>query len=64
MTKKRANVNKNICVACGVCRLECPREAIKIHQGCYALVNEEICVGCGLCQKACPANAIEIKERI
>ena len=63
MAKRLANVNTDVCVACGVCRLQCPREAISIYKGCYALVNEEVCVGCGLCEKACPANAINLKER-
>ncbi|WP_026661833.1 4Fe-4S binding protein [Butyrivibrio proteoclasticus] len=63
MAKKKASVNTDICVACGVCRLQCPREAISIYRGCYANVNEELCVGCGLCQKACPAEAIDLIER-
>ena len=44
------------CVACGVCALQCPRDAISIHKGCYALVDIGKCVGCGLCEKACPAG--------
>ena len=60
---KKANVNLASCVACGVCRLQCPRQAIWIYKGCYAVVDESICVGCGICAKACPANVIEVKER-
>lgn len=63
MAKKKANVNVASCVACGVCRLQCPRQAISIYKGCYAYVDENLCVGCGLCAKACPANVIEVKER-
>lgn len=62
MVKKKANPNRNVCVACGVCVLQCPREAISIYKGCYAVVDNEKCVGCGLCAKACPANAITIVE--
>lgn len=62
MVKKKANPNRNVCVACGVCVLQCPREAISIYKGCYAVVDNEKCVGCGLCAKACPANAITIAE--
>ena len=58
MLKKRAEVNINICVACGVCANQCPRGAITIYKGCYAVVDPDTCVGCGLCGKACPANAI------
>ncbi|MBR4708128.1 MAG: 4Fe-4S binding protein [Pseudobutyrivibrio sp.] len=63
MVKKKANVNSASCVACGVCAKECPRQAISIYRGCYAVVDENACVGCGLCAKACPANVIEVKER-
>ena len=61
--KKSAVADKNICVACGVCRKVCPRGAISIYRGCYAQVDESKCVGCGLCAKACPAACITVKER-
>ena len=61
--KKLAVADKNICVACGACMKACPREAIKIHRGCYAIVDEAKCVGCGLCGNACPAGCIIVKER-
>lgn len=63
MIKKKANVNIKRCVACGVCALQCPRNAISIYKGCYAVVEDSLCVGCGLCEKACPANIIAVKER-
>ena len=62
MVKKKANPDKSICVACGVCALQCPRNAINVYKGCVAVVDNEKCVGCGLCAKACPANAITILE--
>ena len=61
--KKLAVPDRAVCVACGVCMKACPRSAISIHQGCYALVEAEKCVGCGLCAKACPAGCIVVKER-
>ena len=61
--KKFAFVDRKTCVACGVCMKACPRQAISIYRGCYAIVEETNCVGCGLCAKACPAGCIEIKER-
>ena len=61
--KKLAEINKHICVACGVCMKTCPKEAISIWRGCYAAVTPEKCVGCGLCAKACPAGCIAVSER-
>ena len=61
--KKLAIVNQNVCVACGVCMKNCPRGALTIHRGCYAVVAAEKCVGCGLCAKACPAGCISTQER-
>ena len=61
--KKLAFVDKNICVACGVCMKACPKGAISIYRGCYAAMDEAKCVGCGLCAKACPAGCIIAKER-
>ncbi len=60
MAKRRAVPSEKICVSCGACVLECPRDAISIYKGCYALVDPTKCIGCGLCQKACPANAISM----
>ena len=61
--KKLAFVDKNICVACGVCMKACPKDAISIYRGCYAAVDAAKCVGCALCAKACPAGCITLKER-
>lgn len=61
--KKLAFADKKICVACGVCMKACPRNAITVWHGCYAVVEENKCVGCGLCAKACPAGCIAVGER-
>ena len=61
--KKTAVVDLKICVACGVCMKACPKGAISVYRGCYALVDGEKCVGCGLCAKVCPAGCIATKER-
>lgn len=61
--KKLAFVDQNICVACGACMKACPKGAISVYRGCYAVVEEGKCVGCGLCAKTCPAGCITVKER-
>ena len=53
---RKADVDKKVCVACGVCVKACPKQAIYIHKGCYAVVQAELCVGCGICGKNCPAG--------
>ena len=45
-SKKYAKVNTKRCVACGVCVKECPKSAIHIFKGCFAVIDEEICLGC------------------
>ncbi|MBQ7544161.1 MAG: 4Fe-4S binding protein [Synergistaceae bacterium] len=63
MAKRLASVNRDLCVSCGACTNVCPRDAISIFKGCYAVVNEALCVGCGLCTKTCPADVIEVIAR-
>lgn len=46
------------CVACGVCEKSCPRDAISIYKGCYAMVDAALCIGCGICVKNCPAGVM------
>ena len=43
-----ATNERDRCVACGVCANVCPREAVSIYKGCYAIVDEALCIGCGL----------------
>lgn len=63
ISKRVAEFNPLICVACGACVKECPRGAISIYKGCYAVNNHELCVGCGKCAKLCPSGCIIIIER-
>lgn len=58
--RKKAYVDKNYCVACGVCVNTCPLNAIEIHKGQYASVDINKCVGCKKCANMCPASTIEI----
>ena len=60
--RKKAQVEQNLCVACGCCVKVCPKSAIEIWRGIMAKVNMEKCVGCGKCAKECPASAIQIEE--
>lgn len=60
--KKKAYVDENYCVACGMCAKVCPTGAISVFKGIVAKVNIDTCVGCGICAKSCPASVISIKS--
>lgn len=62
MSKNTAFVHENHCAGCGACIKVCPRQAISVPDGCYAVVDESRCIGCLLCGRICPAGAIEKKE--
>lgn len=62
-SKKVANVDRSICVSCGTCVKQCPRNCIRVCNGCYAVINEDGCVGCGRCAKICPVGCITVKAR-
>ncbi len=61
--KKVAVVTKRRCAACGACENACPRSAIAVWKGCYAVPDASICIGCGICSRTCPAGCIEIVRR-
>ena len=56
LSKNLARVDAGTCVACGCCLKVCPRQALSVFKGSYAVVNQDACVGCGLCAKECPAS--------
>ena len=41
ISKKYSAVDTKQCVSCGTCTKECPKDAIYIHNGCYAVVDIE-----------------------
>ena len=55
--------DKFSCVACGSCADVCPRGAITVWRGSYAVVDAEKCVGCGMCSRICPADIIRMEVR-
>lgn len=63
-TIRKAEILQEECVACGCCVKVCPRNAITINKGLYAVVNLQTCFGCGKCAKECPASVITIKEKL
>ena len=58
---KTAYVNKDRCMACGLCEANCPFGAVEVDkiEGC-AVVNSVLCKGCGVCTASCRMNAIDL----
>lgn len=53
-------IDNALCIGCGVCRKQCPSQAIigERKQAHYVIVDR--CIGCGACAPACPKDAIII----
>ena len=62
--QRRAQVDREHCVACGCCIKVCPLGAIGVYRGLFAQVDVSRCVGCGKCARECPASVITITEVI
>jgi heterodisulfide reductase subunit A len=58
---KTAYVNKDLCMACGLCEANCPYGAVAVdmNEG-AAVVNTVLCKGCGVCTASCRMNAIDL----
>ncbi len=54
------SINEN-CNGCGICKVVCPYERIRIEGG-VAGVDE--CEECGVCVKFCPFDAVEIRRDV
>jgi len=54
-----AQVDEDLCAACGNCADYCQFKAISVDNG-YAVVDYEACMGCGVCVSKCPQEAISL----
>lgn len=57
-----AQINPEICIACGKCFDICRFSAIKPADDFYS-IDKINCEGCGYCSKICPSNAITMKPQ-
>jgi heterodisulfide reductase subunit A len=53
-----AEVDRELCVGCGICIKVCPYNAISKDEEGLAHVTAAVCKGCGLCGATCPEKAI------
>jgi ferredoxin len=56
-----AEVNEDLCVACGDCAERCHMEAITVAAA--AEINLNRCIGCGVCVPVCDYEALTIKPK-
>lgn len=55
-TKKAINVDRNRCVGCSYCKLNCPSYAIEVVDAIASPTSK--CTKCGVCLWVCPVGAI------
>lgn len=60
---QKAEINQNICIACGDCKNACRFDAISCIDNVYK-VSEYSCEGCSVCEFVCPVNAISMHDSI
>jgi ferredoxin len=56
-----AQVDVDLCAACGECAGVCQFAAISVEDG-FARIDEAACMGCGVCVAHCPQEAISLKR--
>jgi ferredoxin len=61
-------IDKEKCTGCALCAIDCPTEALAIHQDsekdCYQLLfRQEACDACGICEKSCPEHCLQFIDR-
>lgn len=59
---KKAVINQDQCMQCGLCQKHCRFDAISF-KGHYQ-IDTFACEGCAVCEYVCPANAIDMVETI
>ncbi|MGD9577318.1 MAG: 4Fe-4S binding protein [Syntrophorhabdus sp.] len=60
--KKRININREVCTACGLCAEVCPHKIMKKEGEEGSMFRQDrlfLCMTCGQCMAICPSQAIE-----
>lgn len=55
--KMAYQIDRDKCISCGTCDVECPFGAIIISAEGKFSIDEEKCRTCGVCAKVCPVDA-------
>lgn len=59
--EKKAQIDENLCIACGTCIENCPAFAREYNVRGRAEVRKEKCVGCKLCSNVCRAGTTKMQ---
>ena len=60
----KAEINRDLCLQCGLCEQYCRFDAIQIdEEGCYEVQYYE-CEGCGVWEAICPVEAVSLQPAI
>jgi NADH-quinone oxidoreductase subunit F len=55
-------IQPEICVACGMCRKNCPQGAIREEAESICYIDQSKCNRCGICFEVCPPKARAVKK--
>jgi len=50
----------SFCILCGICKKQCPVDAISMEE--HIVVDFNKCIGCGVCERACPKKVVKLRD--
>lgn len=60
--QRKLTINKEACIKCGICKKQCPIEAIELKP--YPAFDTSKCIRCLCCYELCPKKAIYLKDNV